>query len=193
MPETPAADRPLPRESDRAFARFKHYCQQGPARELQVTAKAFGLAVSTISEQASRFCWRERAARWDAEQAAATVVMPMPLRPAAMADDRLGLDQEHWEALEAFRQEAEQLGKSHVRLSRGLSAVATKNAARLLKSDKPLGPRDIAALASTSAQLAASGTQLWAKAVGLDRLLAGMEHLARETADAEVIDDTLRP
>lgn len=188
MSETPAVDRPLPRESDRAFARFKHYAEQGPARQLQITAKAFGLAASTVTEQARRFSWAERAARWDAQHATPTVVLPMPPRAAAPVVDQQGLDPECWAALEEFRAEAESLGKGQVRLARGLSAAATKNAARLLKSDKPLSPRDIASLASTSAQLASSGTALWGKAVGLDRLMAGMEHLAREAADAEVID-----
>ena len=189
MSETPAADRPLPRESDRAFARFKHYAEQGPARQLQITARAFGIAPSTAHEQARRFSWAERAARWDAEQAATTPLLP-PLvsRSAVVAADPQGLDAEHWAALEEFRNEAEQLGKGHVRLARGLSAAATKNAARLLKSDKPLSPRDIASLATTSAQLASSGTALWGKAVGLDRLMAEMEHLAREATDAQVLD-----
>jgi hypothetical protein len=184
MPETPAWDRPLPRESAAAHARFQHYCQQGPARQLRITAQHFGLAPSTLTEQSRRFDWHRRAAAWDAEQAASTVVLPS--KPATVAAvDLQGLDQEHWEALEEFRKEAEQLGRGQVRLARGLSAAATKNAAKLLQSDRQLSPRDIAALASTSAQLASSGTQLWAKAVGLDRLMAGMEHLAREAADAE--------
>lgn len=185
MPETPAWDRPLPRESSVAHARFQHYAQQGPARQLRITARHFGVAVSTISEQASRFDWHRRAAAWDAEQAASTVVLPS--RPATVAAvDLQGLDQEHWEALEEFRAEAEQLGRGQVRLARGLSAAATKNAAKLLQSDRQLSPRDIAALASTSAQLASSGTQLWGKAIGVHQLTAAMEHLVREAADADL-------
>lgn len=188
MPETPAAERPLPRESAQAFARFRHYAEQGPARQLQVTARHFGVACSTLSEQARRFSWAERVAQWDAQHATPAVVLPLAPRTAAPVADQQGLDPEHLAALEEFRAEAEQLGKGHVRLARGLSAAATKNAARLLKSDKPLTPRDIASLATTSAQLASSGTELWAKAVGLDRLMAGMQHLAREAADTEVVD-----
>jgi len=151
-----------------------------------MTARHFGLSPSTLTEQSRRFLWKERAAAWDTAQAASTVVLPMPPNKAAtLAADQQGLDDEHWAALEEFRQEAEQLGRAQIRLAKGLSAAATRSAARLIQSNKELAPRDIAALASTSAQLASSGTQLWARAIGLDQLMAGMEHLARQAAAAE--------
>lgn len=140
-----------------------------------------------IAQTAQRWAWEDRAAAWDAQQTTPLVVMPIRPRAATEADQP-GMDAEGWASLEAFRAEAELLGKTHVRLARGLSAVATKNAARMLKSEKPLSPRDIAALATTSAQLATAGTTLWAKAVGIERLMSGMEHLARGATDAEVLD-----
>jgi hypothetical protein len=180
MSETPAVDRPLPRESDRAFARFKHYAEQGPTRQLKITAQAFGVAVSTVSEQASRFDWHRRAALWDAEHAAAdrersaAATAAAVLAPVtAAAGEGHDLDAEHLRALEEFRGEMESTGKGQVRLARGLAGAAARSAARLAAGD--LAPRDIAQLAAVAATLASSGAALWGQSIGATRLIAAME------------------
>lgn len=180
MSETPAADRPLPRESDRAFARFKHYAEQGPSRQLQVTARHFGVACSTLSEQARRFSWAERAAARDSEQAAAdrersaAATAAAVLAPVTAAVGQGNdLDAEHLEALEQFRSEMELTGKGQVRLARGLVGAAARSAARLAAGD--LAPRDIAQLASVAATLASSGAALWGQSIGATRLIAAIE------------------
>ncbi len=180
MPISPGQDKPLPRESDRAFARFRHFCEQGRGRQLQRTAKKFGLSNGTVSEQARRFRWRERAEQWDAEQAAAereraaAGVAAAVLAPVTVAAGEANdLDAEHLEALEAFRSEMEATGKGQVRLARGLAGAAARSAARLAAGD--LAPRDIAQLASVAATLASSGAALWGQSIGATRLIAAME------------------
>jgi hypothetical protein len=99
-----------------------------------------------------------------------------------------GLDNEYLELLEQFRLEAERLGKSQVRLSRGFTQIASKNAARILASKKPLTVREISQLATTAAALASSGLASWGRAVGVERLLDQVRQNVSAAAQVEVID-----
>ena len=149
----------------------------GPGRSLAAVAKLYGVSRAAISETSGRYDWPARAEAWDAQGAVteSVKVVATVLDQVAVAGDGEGFNPEFAEALEAFRSEAEAIGRSHTRAARALSAAATKSAARLLEaaeSGKPLSAREIAALAGVSAQLATSGVALWGRALGVERMLA---------------------
>jgi hypothetical protein len=165
-------------ESGPSFARFQEYLRQGEDRSLASVARWAGVSRAAIHESSQRWDWVSRAKAFDAENALAD---PLPLarvlEPVTPGADH-DLDAELLEALEEFRAEVEQAGRGHLRLARGLSVAAARNAARLAGSDR-LNARDVAALASASTQLAASGMALWGRAIGAEQLIARME-AARE-------------
>jgi ferric-dicitrate binding protein FerR (iron transport regulator) len=97
------------------------------------------------------------------------------------------LEAQHIEALAQFREEAERLGRAQARLSRGLTQAAAKQAARIIASDAPLSPRDVASLATTAAALASSGLATWGKSIGVDVLLSQMQ-AAVESRTIELLD-----
>jgi hypothetical protein len=165
-------------ESGPSFARFQEYLRQGADRSLASVARWAGVSRAAIHESSQRWDWVSRAKAFDAENALAD---PLPLAQVLApvtprADD--DLDTELLEALEMYRAEVQQAGQSHLRLARGLSVAAARNAARLAGSDR-LTARDVAALASVSTQLAASGMALWGRAIGAEQLISRME-AARE-------------
>jgi hypothetical protein len=104
---------------------------------------------------------------------------------ASQGDD---LQAEHLAALEEFRLETERLGRSHARLSRGLTQAAARSAAKIIASEKALSVREVSQLASTAAALASSGLSMWGKSIGVDQLLQRMQ-TAITAADVEVLPD----
>ena len=146
-----------------------------------------------MRQTAIRWDWASRAAAWDADQVS-QANSPAVLHPftTIRPGQAQGLPDEYLQELEEFRAEVQAIGRGHVRLARGLSHLAAKNAARILSSDKSLSPRDIASLASTSASLANSGYALWGQSLGVERLMVevrrSLEQNIQEAADAEVIE-----
>jgi hypothetical protein len=139
-----------------------------------------------VRQTATRFAWPARAAAYDSSCLPAAE-LPSVLQPA-IARRADNLDPDYALELEEFREQAERLGKAHVRLARGLSTAAARNAARILASDKPLSPRDICALANASVLLANSGQAMWGKAIGVETLLAQVQQNTIAAAQVEVID-----
>jgi hypothetical protein len=155
---------------------------------MAAVARTFAVSREAVRQTATRWHWVERSAAYDsayptAADLPAVLESVTPIRPG----EGKGLPEEYLLVLEQFRSEVEATGRGHVRLARGLSAAASKNVARVLNSDQPLTPRDIAALASTSAALANSGVGLWSKALGVERLLQQME-MAEADGVVEVIN-----
>jgi hypothetical protein len=61
----PRDERGMPREGEKAYARFKHFLAQGPKRTKTETAKAFGILRGSVSVLASTYHWDARARAWD--------------------------------------------------------------------------------------------------------------------------------
>ncbi len=173
-----------PGESAASFARFEAFLQAGPDRSLAGVARVYGVSRAAIHQQASKYGWDQRAAAYDAahlpEAALPAVLAPVVAHPTE------DLGAEHLAALEEYRLEAERLGKAHARLARGLTQAASKNAARLIASDKPLSPRDVAHLATTAAALTSNGLATWGRAIGVDLVLRRMR--ADIETQVELID-----
>ncbi|MEB3318460.1 MAG: hypothetical protein VKO39_10030 [Cyanobacteriota bacterium] len=75
---------PGPPERHAAYARFRAWLDLGPARSLATYAAVLGVSKQSLSETAARYRWRERAAAWDAAEAAAgRCLPPSPPRPRA--------------------------------------------------------------------------------------------------------------
>jgi hypothetical protein len=171
-----------PRESVDAHRRFLHF--RDGDRQLKSTANAFGLACSTVHEQSRRFRWLERCRAWDAARVCASEPRDMEqstpsicsgLGATPEAGGCFGSAHEHVTALEDFRQECEAAGRSTLKLARATAACATRSAARLLREEVALTPREIVALAGVSAQLAVAGQAQWGRAIGVDRMLTQLE------------------
>ena len=60
------------------YARFRSWLELGPSRNLASYAAALGVSKQSLSETAARFNWRQRAAAWDAAEAAAGRCPPPP-------------------------------------------------------------------------------------------------------------------
>lgn len=182
-------------ERDSSYIKFMHFLHQGTGRSQAETARAFGVSRASINETALRGNWVARAQAWDASpqgshgdvssqlQALAT----QALAPAATGEAKTE-GNDHLEALEDFRQAAEALSRDQVKLGRAATAAAGRGLTALLRSDRPLSARDIAALAGVGAQLGAAGMAGWGRAIGVDVLLAKMRTLQSLSADVEVID-----
>jgi hypothetical protein len=56
-------------ETIRAHNSFKVYCALGPTRSLQKTSQKLAKNLTTLKEWSSKYCWVERSATYDAEQA----------------------------------------------------------------------------------------------------------------------------
>lgn len=178
-----------PGESEASFARFRVFLQLGPDRSLAAVARHFSVSREAVRQQASRHDWDRRAAAWDAAHPpAADPAGGLAVLEPVLARQGDDLEAEHLAELEAFRAEAEKLGKAQFRLARGLNTAAARNAARILASDKPLSPRDICALANASVLLANSGASMWGKSIGVDALMRQME-AAIEAPTVEVLPD----
>jgi hypothetical protein len=171
-----------PRESQDAYRRFLHF--RDGDRQLKSTAMAFALAPSTVHEQSRRFRWLERCRAWDAANVCASDVDVIGAFKPAISSDAGCLSEgevhieaarEHAAFLESFREECEAAGRSTLKLARGMTACATRGAARLLRDDVALSPREIVALAGVSAQLATAGQAQWGRAIGVDRMLMQLE------------------
>ncbi len=59
-------------------ARFRAWLELGPSRNLATYAAVLGVSKQSLSETAARFNWRQRAAAWDAAEAAAGRCPPPP-------------------------------------------------------------------------------------------------------------------
>jgi hypothetical protein len=192
----------LPEESAAAHERFLDYLHQGPGRKQKITAIRFGVSASTLNEQAKKFAWNRRAQAWDqfsqqnlAFMPAATIPLGVrtesvqPLHAAEVAPlDSVGHslpagEREYIDQIERYRQEAEAVGRAQVKLARGFAAIATRNLARLVESEKVLSPKDIANLATASCHIAASGSTLWGRAIGIERMMAHVSSLVEMERD----------
>ena len=60
------------------YARFRAWLELGPSRNLATYAAVLGVSKQSLHETASRFNWRQRAAAWDAAEAAAGRCPPPP-------------------------------------------------------------------------------------------------------------------
>ena len=60
------------------YARFRAWLELGPSRNLASYAAVVGVSKQSLHETASRFNWRQRAAAWDASEAAAGRCPPPP-------------------------------------------------------------------------------------------------------------------
>ncbi len=65
-------------ERPETHARFRAWLELGPSRNLAAFAAALGVTKQSLSETAARFNWRQRAAAWDAAEAAAGRCPPPP-------------------------------------------------------------------------------------------------------------------
>jgi hypothetical protein len=182
---------PWPRESARAHARFRHFVEQGPGRQLNRTAAHFGIAMSTASEQSRRFGWWERAAAWDdAHASAAPSPAPERLKLAAAAppvlppatEEARAAESEYLELLEQYRVAVEALGREQLVTARAMTATAKRTAMRLLREEKVLSSRDLPSFVNSMVTLASASQAAWAKSLGVDRLLQQMQ-LALADAD----------
>lgn len=179
MSEEPFMDSPMPRESTRAFARFVHYLQQGPDRQLQLTAKHFGVATSTVSEQARRFGWHRRAAAWDDRQRLQACPAPERLQVAASAapiapvvtDEVRSAEREFLVAVETFRAVVEALGRDQLQTARAMTAVSRRSVGKFLEEGRILSARDLPAFVNCTVNLAAAAQASWGKSLGVDALL----------------------
>jgi hypothetical protein len=185
---------PWPRESTRAHARFRHFAEQGPGRQLNRTAAHFGVKLPTISEQAKRCQWLERARAWDQAHASAAP-SPAPQRlhlaaassalpPPATEGERVA-EAEYQELLEQYRSAVEALGREQLVTARAMTATAKRTAMRLLREERVLGPRDLPAFVNSMVNLASSSQAAWAKALGVEKLLRLMEQSLAEANDLE--------
>lgn len=69
-------------ERPETYARFRAWLELGPSRNLAAYAAFLGVSKQALSETAARFNWRQRAAAWDAAEAAAgRCPLPPPPRP----------------------------------------------------------------------------------------------------------------
>ena len=65
-------------ERPETYARFRAWLELGPSRNLAAYAAFLGVSKQALSETAARFNWRQRAAAWDAAEAAAGRCPPPP-------------------------------------------------------------------------------------------------------------------
>jgi len=65
-------------ERPETHARFRAWLELGPSRNLATYAAVVGVSRQAIYETATRYCWRQRAAAWDAAEAAAGRCPPPP-------------------------------------------------------------------------------------------------------------------
>jgi hypothetical protein len=188
---------PWPRESTQAHARFRHFAEQGPGRQLNRTAAHFGIAMSTASEQSRRFRWWERARSWDdAHASAAPSPAPERLQLAAAApsvlppatEEARAAETEYLELLEQYRAAVEALGREQLVTARAMTAVARRTAGRLLREERVLGPRDLPAFVNSMVNLASAGQASWAKALGFEKLLRLMDQSLADADDLASID-----
>jgi hypothetical protein len=68
-------------ERPETHARFRAWLELGPSRSLAAYAAVVGVSKQAIYETAARFNWRQRAAAWDAAEAAAGRCPPPPPPP----------------------------------------------------------------------------------------------------------------
>ncbi len=173
-------------ESANSYARFRAYLDEGPERSLASVARLFGVSREAIRQTAMRFSWPARAQAYDSS-CSSIEDLPAAIEPVITAHYE-GLDAGHHEMLEQYRLEAERLGRAQARLSRGFTQIASKNAARLLASEKPLTAREISQLATTAATLASSGLATWGRAIGVERVFDQVRQNVSAAAQVEVID-----
>jgi hypothetical protein len=65
-------------ERPATYARFRAWLELGPSRNLATYAAVLGVSKQALNETAARFNWRQRAAAWDATEAAAGRCPPPP-------------------------------------------------------------------------------------------------------------------
>jgi len=65
-------------ERPATYARFRAWLELGPNRNLATYAAVLGVSKQSLHETAARFNWRQRAAAWDAAEAAAGRCRPPP-------------------------------------------------------------------------------------------------------------------
>jgi len=65
-------------ERTATYARFRAWLELGPSRSLATYAAVLGVSKQSLHETAARFNWRQRAAAWDAAEAAAGRCPPPP-------------------------------------------------------------------------------------------------------------------
>ena len=65
-------------ERPATYARFHAWLELGPSRNLAAYSAFLGVSKQALSETAARFNWRQRAAAWDASEAAAGRCPPPP-------------------------------------------------------------------------------------------------------------------
>jgi hypothetical protein len=63
----PRDARGLPKEGRKAYDRFQQFLALGPKRTKAATARALGMATSSIHQLATKYCWDERAKAWDSQ------------------------------------------------------------------------------------------------------------------------------
>lgn len=114
----------------------------------------------------------------------------------SVADEIRALELEHERKMEEFRSESETLGRHQMKLARAMTQITSKSISRMIERDEILHPRAIPGFISAACTLAASAHHIWAKSIGVDRLLLSMERAVMEleqrtlndaVQDAEVI------
>lgn len=189
-----------PPERPETYARFRAWLDLGSTRNLAAYAALLGVSRQAIYETATRYCWRQRAAAWDASEAAAGRCPPPPPPrpkearrpstppkppsptspdPAAMGAAATGAGSStsdaHLQALSHYRLVMEQLGRGMAEEAEGALGLVS-----LLREDLAVEIERRRRLATTGDPAAAAEASQGAATVVvmISRLVAVVSSLA---------------
>ena len=162
-------------ESEKAFEAFRTYCELGTARSMVKAAQLLGKSYQQMSRWSNNYNWQNRVEEWDMEQQRIL---------------QLRMVQERWETHERDLKEFRNHHLSIAKQAFKASVIATRKVTEYLekKEKDSKFPKD------TNEAVATVGiikglmplSELWAKALGIDKLLV---QLQEEEAEAKASDD----
>lgn len=162
-------------ESEKAYEAFFTYCQLGTGRSMAKVCEVLNKRHQLIGRWSKEYSWQDRVVDWDIEQQRIL---------------QLKIAQERWETHERDLKEFRNHHLAIAKQAFNASVIATRKVTEYLekKEKDPKFPRD------TNEAVATVGiikglmplSELWAKALGIDKLLV---QLQEEEAEAKTSDD----
>lgn len=158
-------------ENSDQYAAFQQYLRMPKPRSATKLGQMLGLTPSTVFRWSKQYNWDSRAAAWDKQQI-----------QIAHRDQTALQRKRHRDAIQEYRNAAEQQAKDMMSVSQDLTSILAERIRRAEDLGEEIPMNLVAGLLRATASISEQGRQAWAAALGVDEL---MEVVAVELQNAE--------
>lgn len=166
-------------EDEKAYRAFQFYLNSGNHRTIAQTADFVGSALPTISKWAKKYNWDKRCAAYDKKE------MALAFKEANKLQR-----QEHRAQIDAFRRANEEQAAQMMGVSESLVSMVKKRLEKAEAEGEDIPMHLVSGLLRAASNIADSGRQSWATALGVSELMQVVDTELEEVQVEIMEDDT---